>query len=286
MKKILVTGANGQLGRCLKDLTSDYPDYTFVFVSRELFDITKYDMVRGFFRKNSFDYCINTAAYTNVEKAESERDAAFAVNAEAVKNLSEVCRENDITLIHISTDYVFDGEKNSPYVETDDTNPLNVYGASKLKGEQYVKKICSKYYIIRTSWLYSQYGHNFLNTIIKYAQAGKNLTITTQQSGTPTNANDLAKFILKIIINDTECYGLFHISNAGVSTWYDFAETILENVNQNKPVNLAKTDHYVTFAKRPVYSVLDNSKFYEAFDAQAIDWKTSLASLLNKNVTI
>ena len=151
MKKILVTGANGQLGSCIKDAAADFPDLDFVFVSKEEMDIENTDLLKDFINKNQFDYCINTAAYTNVEKAESEPEKAFAVNAEAVKNISEICAENNIVFLHISTDYVFDGKKNSPYVETDATDPINVYGASKLKGEEFIQQVCAKYFIFRTS---------------------------------------------------------------------------------------------------------------------------------------
>src|SRR5690606_5979781 len=227
MKKILVTGANGQLGRCIKDAATDFPDLEFLFVSKEELDIENANLLKEYFTKNLFDYCINTAAYTNVEKAEGEAEKAFAINAEAVKNLALTCKENDVVLLHISTDYVFDGKKKSTYVETDITNPINVYGASKLKGEQYIQEIGNKFYIFRTSWLYSQYGHNFLKTILKYSQEGKPLTITTEQTGTPTNANDLARMILQVIEQDKADYGVYHYSNAGETTWYGFAAEIL-----------------------------------------------------------
>lgn len=281
MKKILVTGADGQLGRCLKDAALEYSEFDIVFASRKDFNIENKEAISEFFRIYSFDYCINTAAYTNVEKAESEADAAFSINADAVKNLSEACEINEVTLLHISTDYVFDGKQSRPYVETDTTNPINVYGASKLKGEQFIEDICSKYFIFRTSWLYSQYGHNFLNTILKYAKDGKPLTITTEQIGTPTNANDLAKTVLEVIHSNSEAYGLYHFSNDGDATWYDFAEAILEFSNQLAVTNLAKTDHYRTFAARPKYSVLVKENAKNAFSLTIKEWKQSLKDLLN-----
>ena len=284
MKKILVTGANGQLGKCIKDATADFPELEFVFVSKEELDIENSDLLLDFFSKNSFTHCINTAAYTNVEKAESEAEKAFAINAEAVKNLATVCKENDIVLHHISTDYVFDGKKRSPYLETDATNPINVYGASKLKGEQYIQEICHKFYILRTSWLYSQYGHNFLKTILTYAQAKKPLTITTEQVGTPTNANDVAKAVLQIIVQDSKNYGVYHYSNSGKTTWFGFAEEILKQTEKLKDANLAKTNHYRTFAARPAYSVLDNAKALNNLSIKQIDWQESLESVLKKTV--
>lgn len=284
MKKILVTGANGQLGRCIKDASSQYPDVEFLFVSKQELDIENEEVLKDFFTKNKLDFCINTAAYTNVEKAESDKEKAFAVNAEAVKKLATACQDNGVVLFHISTDYVFDGKKGLPYLETDQTNPINVYGASKLKGEEYIQQVCDKYYIFRTSWLYSQYGHNFLNTILRYAREGKSLTITTEQTGTPTNANDLAIALLKVIKQDIPHYGVYNYSNTGETTWFGFAEQILLQAGILKDANLAKTDHYATFAARPEYSVLDNAKAKNALNLQNIDWLESLKSVLEKTV--
>jgi len=284
MKKILVTGANGQLGRCIKDAAASFPDLEFVFVSKGELDIQEEDSLRKFFKKNNFSHCINTAAYTNVEKAESESEKAFAINAEAVKNLASICKDNDVVLLHVSTDYVFDGKKKTPYLETDPTNPINVYGASKLKGEHYIQKITEKHFILRTSWLYSQYGRNFLKTILKHAEAGKPLTITTEQTGTPTNANDLAKALLQIIAQDSKEYGVYHYSNGGETTWFGFAEEILKQTEKLKDANLAKTNHYRTFAARPEYSVLDNTKAQNKLKLNYIDWRESLQSVIKKTV--
>lgn len=284
MKKILVTGANGQLGRCIKDAVADFPDLQFVFVSKKEIDIGNADLLKDFFRNNHFSHCINTAAYTNVEKAESEPEKAFAINAEAVKNVATICKENDVVLLHISTDYVFDGKKKEPYLETDTIKPINVYGVSKLKGEQYIQDICDKFFILRTSWLYSQYGHNFLKTILKYAEEGKPLTITTEQKGTPTNANDLARALLEVIAQDSTDYGVYHYSNRGEITWFGFAEEILRQKDKLKDAKLAKTNHYRTFAARPEYSVLDNTKAQNKLNLKHIDWQQSLKSVLKKAV--
>jgi dTDP-4-dehydrorhamnose reductase len=282
MKKILVTGANGQLGRCIKDAAADFPDLEFVFVSKEELDIENSDLLLDFFSKNSFTHCINTAAYTNVEKAESEPEKAFAINAEAVKKVAVSCKENDVVMLHISTDYVFDGKKQTPYLETDATNPINVYGASKLKGEHYIQEICDKFFIFRTSWLYSQYGHNFVKTILKYAEAEKPLTITTEQTGTPTNANDLAKALLQVIAQDSTDYGIYHYSNGGETTWFGFAEEILQQTEKLKDTKLAKTNHYRTFAARPAYSVLNNKKYLIIFKQPLIDWRKGVQNLFNQ----
>lgn len=283
MKKILVTGANGQLGRCLKDASLAYPDTAFRFVDRSELDIAKASSVKQFFSNQSFDYCINTAAYTNVEKAESEEDAAFATNAIGAKNLAEACAEQNIALVHISTDYVFDGEKKTPYLESDSTNPINSYGASKLKGETNIQNNCTAYFIIRTSWLYSQYGHNFLNSMLRFAEEGRDLSITTEQTGVPTNANDLARAILRIVHSGNEQYGLYHFSNKGMGTWYDFAEAIFTFSEQIKNVKLAKTDQYRTFAARPAYSILNTDKFSHIFGQEMIDWKDSLQELIKNH---
>ncbi len=283
-KKILITGANGQLGRCIKNAASEFPDLEFIFASKEDLDIENSDSLQEFFRNNNFSHCINTAAYTNVEKAESEKGKAFSINAEAVKNLAVVCKENDIVLLHISTDYVFDGKKNQPYLETDPVSPINVYGASKLLGEQYIQEICEKYFVFRTSWLYSQYGHNFLKTILRYSEEGKPLTITTEQTGTPTNANDLANALLKVIAQENDDYGVYHYSNGGETTWYGFAEQILLQCGKLKETKLAETKHYATFAARPEYSVLDNTKAETILDLKSVDWVKSLQSLLKTTV--
>lgn len=282
MKKILVTGANGQLGRCIQDAASGFPDCEFVFFTKEELDIESSPGVEAIFQKHHFDYCINTAAYTNVEKAEGETKKAFAINADAVQNMALLCEKSGVVLIHISTDYVFDGKKSLPYLETDPANPINVYGASKLKGEQYIQEISSKYFIFRTSWLYSQYGHNFLKTILRYAEEGKPLTITTEQTGTPTNANDLAEVILNLIQQDLKDYGVYHFSNAGETTWFGFAEEILLQTDLLDNTKLVKTKHYTTFAARPDYSVLDNGKSQNELQVKRISWQKSLKPVLKK----
>ena len=277
--KILITGAKGQLGKCIKDAAANYPEFDFLFASRELLNIESEKSISNIFENNRFDYCINTAAYTNVEKAESDQETAFLTNAEGVKHLASHCKRNNTTLIQISTDYVFDGKKGSPYSEEDSTNSLNIYGASKLKGEQYVQEICQAYYILRTSWLYSQYGQNFYDTVLRFAKEGKLLTVTTEQTGTPTNANDLAEAILTIIKINSKNYGIYNFSNQGEATWYDFAKEILIQTNQLTKSNLAKTDYYLTFAARPSYSVLDTRKYKNTFNKAVFDWKKSLKSL-------
>ncbi|PVW15141.1 dTDP-4-dehydrorhamnose reductase [Marixanthomonas spongiae] len=281
MTNVLVTGANGQLGKCLQEASKAYPNLQFFFASRHELDMEDREAITLYFSENNIDYCINTAAYTHVEQAEKELEKAFSSNAEAVKHLAITCKAAGTTLLHISTDYVFDGKKSTPYVETDATNPLNIYGASKLKGEQYIEEIGANYFIFRTSWLYSTHGHNFLNTILKFAKDREEITITTEQTGTPTNANDLAKVLLQVIVSKNKHYGLYHYSNAGEATWYDFAAAILDYSHQNDAIKLAKTDHYPTFAARPKYSVLNTEKAEQILKFEMKSWKESLQTILN-----
>ena len=283
MKKVLVTGANGQLAQCIRAASPNYPSLEFTFLGKYDLDLENEENLQEFFDSNTYDVCINTAAYTNVEKAESERDKAFEVNANAIRRLARICDKKDVLLIHISTDYVFDGTASVPYMETDDNNPLNVYGASKLEGERHIIQNCKRYYIIRTSWLYSQYGHNFFNTILKYASEGKALTITTEQTGTPTNANDLAEVLLIVAASKLEKYGLYHFSNGGEASWFDFAEAILLETGQIKHTSLEKTDHYRTFAARPKFSVLNCEKIKAQFGLNILQWKESLRTIIQPN---
>ncbi|WP_203295077.1 dTDP-4-dehydrorhamnose reductase [Luteirhabdus pelagi] len=280
MKRILVTGASGQLATCIRDAASEFPNFMMVFQDRSGLDITKYAEVEAYFKTHDFDYCINTAAYTNVEEAEKQSDVAFSVNADGARNVADACNEHDVTMIHISTDYVFDGKKGSPYRESDATAPINIYGASKLQGEEHVRASCPSHYIFRTSWLYSQYGHNFLKSMLRLGAEKKELTITTEQTGCPTNANDLAKAILLTIDSNDHGYGTYHYSNEGEATWFDFAKSIFETTGQIDKILLNKTDHYPTFAQRPVYSVLNCEKIQNALSIKMVDWKDALQTVL------
>ena len=283
MKKVLITGAGGQLGQCFQKQAGKFPDLEFVFATSEMFDLTLTPVMDIYLRKHQFDYCINCAAYTNVEQAESNREMAFHVNADSVKHLARACRDNDVTLIHFSTDYVFDGCKKTLYSEEDETSPINIYGGSKLMGEESIQKEMEKYFIFRTSWLYSDIGHNFYNTIIKRAEAGEELNITTEQTGTPTNAYDLAEFVLRIIDQDSSEYGIYHYSNLGEATWYDFAAEILRLTGNSGKVELKENNSFVTVAKRPEYSVLSKDKTLRTFGQQILPWQESLAALVNRN---
>lgn len=283
MKTVLVTGANGQLGQCIQKIHDQFTDISFHFKSSSELDITDVKAVNDYFQNNSIDYCVNCAAYTNVELAESEKEKAYLVNAEASKLLAEACKNNNATLLHISTDYVFDGEKETPYVETDATNPISVYGASKLKGEQYIQETFQNYFIIRTSWLYAEFGKNFYKTILQKAKEKANLTITIEQKGTPTNANDLARLVIEIIQTNNINFGIYHFSNEGEATWYDFTKEIIHNLNlaEADQPSLKSIDSFKTKAARPENSVLDKTKVRNII--KTISWQESLKNLMQNH---
>ena len=260
--KVLVTGANGQLGKTIEELYSkNNLAIDFKFVTKTDLDITKKNDIESIFKNNNFHYCINCAAYTNVEQAERKPEIAYKVNSEAVKYLAEACKKSHTVLIHISTDYVFDGEKGEPYTINDIPNPINEYGKSKLLGEQYIQGILNEYFIVRTSWLYSKkYGRNFYRTIKALAEEKKELSVTTKEIGCPTNTETLARSVVGLISNKSMIYGIKHVSDGDVMTWYNFAELILSENNLIHKTNLLKGKNYVTFARRPKYSVLLNSE--------------------------
>jgi dTDP-4-dehydrorhamnose reductase len=256
MKRVLVTGADGQLGRCIQKMANDFSELEFEFHASKTIDITDAQKVASILSKGNFNYCINCAAYTNVEQAEKTPEPAFAVNAEAVKNLAVACANNKVTLIHISTDYVFDGEKETPYLPSDQTNPINEYGKSKLQGERYIQELLEYYFIVRTSWLYSEFGKNFYKTILQKAKAGDDLRITDEQTGCPTNANNLAAYILNLVKSGAIDYGIHHFTDGEAMTWCGFAQKILKEHNLEGKVKLDKAKNYRTFARRPKNSIL------------------------------
>ncbi len=259
MKKILVTGGNGQLAKSLKALvaTKSLNNYQFLFFDKTQFDITNKELIETFFFSNSIDCVINCAAYTAVDLAETEVELAFTINADGVKNLAEECALQNATLIHISTDYVFDGEKvNSEYLPDDETSPINVYGKSKLAGENYALKINPRTHVVRTSWLYSEFGKNFYTTMLRLMSERDEISVVSDQVGKPTHALDLAKYILELIVGSNTDYGIHHFSGNEIMSWYDFAKKIaLENGFDTK-IHPITTDQYPTAAKRPKWSVL------------------------------
>ena len=287
MQTVLVTGASGQLASCIKKFSELEASIDWLFMDSSEIDITSKCDLEECFKSKRIDYCINTAAYTNVEKAESEQEKAFKVNAEAVKNLAVICKKNGTVLIHISTDYVFDGRAYRPYSETDSTNPINVYGASKLNGENYIQEISKEYFIFRTSWLFSEFGHNFYKTILKKAAENATLNITSAQTGTPTNANHLAQVILQLIKERNSDYGLYHFSNLGETTWFGFAKEILRVSNNLEKVRLNEDNTYKTIAARPQYSVLDKQKLIEGLKFTPVTWEEAVLEVYQgENISI
>tara|TARA_R110000868_G_scaffold384673_1_gene652215 strand:+ start:1762 stop:2625 length:864 start_codon:yes stop_codon:yes gene_type:complete len=278
--KILVTGAKGQLGKCIQDVAKKYLQHTFHFKSSEDLDITNNTQIENLFNKEKYDYCINCAAYTAVDKAEQDQKKAFLVNADAVKHLAEACKANKSTLIHVSTDFVFDGLKTSPYTEIDITKPISVYGSSKLKGEQYILEILKEYFIIRTSWVYSEYGNNFVKTMLRLGKERNEISVVNDQFGSPTYAKDLAILILKIIDLKTEDYGIYHYSNEGAISWYDFAKKIFEVNKIDIKISPIPTNEYPTPAKRPAYSVMSKSKIKKVLDIEIPNWENNILDIV------
>ena len=276
MKKILVTGANGQLGQCLQKISSQFEEFEFIFTDSETLDITNKEEVNDFFWQNAPDFCINAAAYTAVDLAETDIEKAFLVNADGTENLAEACAENNSQFIHVSTDYVFDGENNLAYTEEDFTNPLGVYGASKLAGDELALEVNPCSVILRTSWVYSEFGKNFVKTMLNLFATKDELNIVADQFGQPTNANDLAEAIMKIIKSEKITPGIFNFSNLGRISWFDFAEKIAELSEAKIKLNAIETSQYPTPAKRPKNSVLDLDKISKTYAIQLKSWEESL----------
>ena len=282
---ILVTGANGQLGKELKQIAPAYSQYEFVFLSREDLPIHHFEMVRHYFKTYQPQYLINCAAYTSVDRAEQEKERAFQINGEAVGVLAAICKENNCRFIHISTDYVFDGTATTPYKEIFPPHPVNAYGASKLEGETQALQFNPESIIIRTSWVYSEFGKNFVRTMVKLMKEKEEINVVNDQIGSPTYAADLAEAIMEIINNQQSTIntqGIFHFSNEGVISWYDFALAIKELAGSNCRINPIPTSQYPTPAKRPAYSVLDTKKIQETFGIQLKDWRESLRICLSR----
>ncbi len=281
MLNILVTGANGQLGSEIKVLSSEY-NYNFFFTNREDLDITNEQDIRIFIENNNIDTIINCAAYTAVDKAQKDKKNADLVNRKAVKRLAKISKEKNIKLIHISTDYVFDGRNYKPYNEEFQTNPNSVYGQTKLDGEREMKKI-NPYnsIIIRTSWVYSSFGANFVKTMLRLGKEKKELGIIFDQIGTPTYSRDLAKVILDILPKiKNKKVTIYNYSNEGVLSWYDFAKEIMKMAKIDCKINPIETFQYPTPASRPHYSLLNKSKIKKDFDIIIPYWKDSLEKCL------
>lgn len=280
---ILVTGSMGQLGSEIKELSSNY-NYNFFFTTRDDIDITSKDSIKEFCQTNSINVIINCAAYTAVDKAQSDIENADLVNRKAVKKLSIIAKELNIKLIHISTDYVFDGKNFKPYVEEFQTNPQSVYGKTKLDGENEIRDINPlNSIIIRTSWVYSYYGNNFVKTMLRLGKEKEELGVIFDQIGTPTYAKDLAITILNIIPQiDNSKVEIYNYSNEGVLSWYDFAKEIMKMAKLNCKINPIETYQYPTPAKRPHFSLLNKSKIKQKFNIEIPYWKDGLDDCLKR----
>ncbi|MEO5948575.1 MAG: dTDP-4-dehydrorhamnose reductase [Chitinophagaceae bacterium] len=279
---ILVTGANGQLGNEFKKLSSGYSQYTFTFLTRDEFPLDDAERIKYYLKSNHFDFLINCAAYTAVDNAESEKELAYQINATSVGLLATICRDNNTKFLHFSTDYVFDGNATIPYKVDDATNPQTVYGASKLQGERLALEENSDTIIIRTSWLYSSFGKNFVKTMLRLFQEKEEISVVNDQFGSPTYAKDLAEVTMKIITSGQWYEGIFHFSNEGVISWFDFANAIKKITGSNCTINPIPTSAYPMPAKRPAYSVLNKSKIQQLYGIQFSDWKESLVDCLKK----
>lgn len=274
--KILVTGANGQLGKALQQLAKHYPQHQFRFLSREDLPIHHFELVRNYFKVEHPDVCINAAAYTAVDRAETERDLAFQVNAEAVGVLAAVCKAHGSRFIHVSTDYVFDGTSEKPYREEDPTGPLTVYGESKLEGERQALQLNPDSVIIRTSWVYHETGRNFVKTIIRLLGERPYIGVVNDQIGSPTYAGNLAECIMKVAEAEKFVPGIYHYSDQGEISWFDFAKEIARLIDSKTEVRPITTPEFVTPAHRPAYSVLDKSRIMNIFGVIPKPWKDSL----------
>ena len=279
---ILVTGANSQLGNELQVIAPQFPYCQFLFVTKEELNITDFNSIIKYFRGHSIDYCINCAAYTAVDKAETENDQAFLINADAVAILAKICSKNNTQLIHISTDYVFDGTATEPYKETDKTNPVSVYGQSKLQGEELAMQHAPSTIIIRTAWVYAAFKNNFVKTMLRLMKEKDSINVVNDQLGCPTYAADLAMAIMQKIKSkkSKENPGIYHYTNAGTTNWYEFAVAIKNLTGSKCVVNPISTAQYPTAATRPAYSVLDTTKIKETFGVAVPDWEDSLKRCL------
>ena len=293
---VLVTGANGQLGQAIQSIVGKYPSIDFVFCTSSELNITDKSNCETVFEKYKPNFCINAAAYTAVDKAESEPEKAFAINVTGAQNVAEVCKNHDTVLLHISTDFVFDAKfvdgiayydrelrlplkSEKGLTETDVPFPAGIYGLTKLQGEQAIESTWEKHFIIRTSWVYSQFANNFMKTMLRLASERDSLSVVSDQIGTPTNAVDLAECLLTIITfcqtEPVEVFGIYNFSNEGQCSWYDFAKEIFKVNNISINLQPIPTSAYPTPAKRPSYSVLDKSKIKEVFGIEIKSWKES-----------
>ncbi|RYY35030.1 MAG: dTDP-4-dehydrorhamnose reductase [Sphingobacteriaceae bacterium] len=282
MKNILIFGASGQLGSCFKQVAENEGLDNIHFLSTADANILDVDSLKKVFEQHKPAYAINCAAYTAVDKAEDEIEQAEAINKTGPENLAKLCAEFGSVLIHISTDFVFDGSVAIPRSEDDETGPISVYGQTKLDGELAIAQNLKKHFILRTSWLYSEYGNNFVKTMLKLGSTRPELKIIADQVGTPTYGIDLAYAIMEIINTENTCYGVYHYSNEGVASWYDFAKTIFDIAETPVKTLPIRTHEYPTRAIRPAYSVMDKSKIKSTLNIEIPYWRDSLHICLNR----
>ena len=282
---VLVTGSNGQLGQSLQFIASQHPLIEFVFCTSSDLDITNLENCQIVFNTFKPDFCIFIAAYTAVDKAESESEKALAINVEGARNLAKTCKMYSTILLHISTDFVFDGNNNKPYSETDIPNPTGVYSQTKLDGEIAIQNTWKKHFIIRTSWVYSQFGNNFMKTMLRLSKERDTISVVNDQIGTPTNAVDLADVLIKIVNEhsklSTEHFGIYNFSNEGSTSWYEFAKEIFKKNNIKIDLKPIATTEFPTPAKRPKYSVLDKTKIKNIFHIEINNWQDSIPKIEN-----
>jgi dTDP-4-dehydrorhamnose reductase len=282
MAKILVIGGSGQLGMCLKTVAKKEQIYEISFPEKADANILDLEQLTALFYHEKPTFVINCAAYTAVDKAEDDQELAARINRDGVINLAKLCQFHHAVLIHVSTDFVFDGKTATPLTENDPTFPINVYGRTKLEGEQAIATQLKEFFILRTSWLYSEFGNNFVKTMLKLGQERDEVKVITDQIGTPTYAVDLARVIFKIIESNSVKYGLYHYSNQGLASWYDFAKAIFEISNTDVRVLAIHTSEYITRAVRPTFSVMDKSKIKKNFNIDISYWRESLVTCIRE----
>jgi dTDP-4-dehydrorhamnose reductase len=282
MKKILVTGANGQLGSEIKELADNYPDFDFIFTDIADFPLDKTEEIIANFNRIQPDVVINCAAYTAVDKAEQDQITADAINHLAIATLASLCQNSGAKLVHVSTDYVFDGTSPVAYKEDDQPNPKSVYGATKLAGEIACSQQCPESIIIRTAWVYSEFGNNFVKTMLRLMTERDSLSVVNDQIGSPTYAADLAQIILTILDSNKWEPGIYHYSNEGEISWYDFAMDIKEIAQKSCEIKGIPASSYPTPAERPAYSLLDKSKIKAVYGIVPVDYKVSLQIMMDR----
>lgn len=282
MNNIVVFGASGQLGNCLKKVAEEKGIGEIYFPNETEANILDKDAIKNVFEKYKPAFAINCAAYTAVDKAEDELDLARKINKNGAEYLAEACKTYQTTFVHVSTDFVFKGDKPYPLVEDDIAEPISVYGLTKLEGEQDITRIMDEYFILRTSWLYSEFGNNFVKTMLKLGAERDELKIIADQAGTPTYGIDLAGCILDIITAGSKSYGIYHYSNEGVTSWYDFAKGIFDLSATKVKVLPIRTSEYPTKATRPAYSVMDKTKIKKTFSIEIPYWRDSLAICIDR----